>query len=149
VKIIPILILILLASCKQSIKQNEFFGVLKDSLIELSIENLNISKLKKIKRNSSIQNTEHSDWLINENGINNFLEIAVIISDAELHHLYNQEEFSYEGEIKYKNEVYEFEINAGGWMDILNKKNNSTILLGCNLIPCEKIFISRGISQYE
>jgi hypothetical protein len=129
--IIPLLILFSIASAQKVTKS--FFDKSKPFKI--------ISSKKGITKQSSSNDTlSCTNWNINRKFLPQIIRNSNYVNGTELDLTFEFLPCIIIGEIKQKDKIFKFEINAGSWMYI--KSNDTTIILGNYQKANQKYFLS-------
>lgn len=148
-KTILILLIAILLSCKghknaiendsnkkillDNISKAELIEILEDSLtreqLDLSILKI-LNKERSFLKSSSLKDTTIcKDWNIKENKLKHIIKSSTPISTDEWHYAFDVLPCELVGQIQFKNEIYDFSINSGSWIDI-GQKNGEAIRMG-------------------
>lgn len=113
---------------QQTEKHNEFLEILGDSVKRrmLNIEDIKIlSKEKKFLHWSSDKDTlACQKWKLSDQSIKFILKNGEPIDNRTFHYAFDVYCCVFEGKLKYKNEIIDYQINAGSWIDIGNDKTS-------------------------
>lgn len=110
-----------------SVKQTvDLIEIYKDSLKQVALDKKDFTIIEKNKAadhpSSMKDKSVCKEWELSNENIKTIFANSVPITGPEWHYVFDVLPCVYIGKFKYKNIIYEYQINGGSWLDIGNKK---------------------------
>ncbi len=140
--ILVLIIVVLILSCKNMINQQKpSFKSNNNQELTFIFDSINILNFeRKIAKSSFKDTTVCKKWNLSDKDIIKLMKISKKIDAQEWHYAYDVFPCGLIGEFKYRDRNFKFDINSGGWFDIIT--NDTIQRYGCKSIKCKDFMLS-------
>jgi hypothetical protein len=148
-QLINLTIILTFVSCDISKQKNDNYNKSQDIVAKDNLNNFNHADIFEILNHKKTNDYPSSEtdtticmtWTLTAKHIEQIIKDSELISGPDWHHLFEHLPCSITGQLKQKDRTFEFQINGGSWLTVMN--NDTTIYFGYFKPDSDDLFISR------